>query len=261
MQSLLTPANLKILLGIVLAILPTLIVAFTKYPRVDGALKMLLTLLDNLSFATHADSPGARVKLPMLMRSKSPTIDPPVLAGSNAIRRGFADFDAVLYITGLTALLLIGSGGCAGVGVPDFAAGPSLPLFVDYPSQTHPVQIAQGAGVEGSVGLFQVALGGKQWDLLDLSAQVWGTVDSSSGTPSGSLSIAPMIGTFNNLVAVGIAVPVLNANNGPSLGSGHPIVGFALSLNIPISFGPYSPPVGVSQGAQGYERGGTIYLP
>lgn len=133
------------------------------------------------------------------------------------------------------------------------SAGASLPMLEFQPGQTHPVQFAPGIGAMGAVGFFPIALLGEQWDLLDFSAQVFGSAP-------GALQVAALVGTLNNILAIGAAVPLYDANgNGAFQGALH--VYPVLSLNIPIATGPYSPPTGIEQGALGLRRGGTVYLP
>jgi hypothetical protein len=52
------------------AVLPSLVVALTRYPRASGAVSAALAVLDRLSVLAHSDSPGT-VKLPVI-RSEPP---------------------------------------------------------------------------------------------------------------------------------------------------------------------------------------------
>lgn len=63
-------ANWQSVLAVALAVLPTLIVGFTNYPKVDGVLTIILKILNAFSVASHSDSPGT-FKLP-LVQSKPP---------------------------------------------------------------------------------------------------------------------------------------------------------------------------------------------
>jgi hypothetical protein len=139
------------------------------------------------------------------------------------------------------------------------SSGPSLPML-EFTGATHPVQFAPGLGYELSLGLLQFGLLGQQWDALDLSVQVFGSaLQSPNGDPAGSLQVAACVGTLNNLIAVGAAVPLYGGPSGGAFqGAAH--VYPVLSLSIPIAWGPYSPPVGVTEGPAGLPRGGTLYF-
>lgn len=52
--------------------LPSIIVALSNYPRVDGFLSTLLRILNMFSFLTHADSPHT-IKAPFT-QSQPPTV-------------------------------------------------------------------------------------------------------------------------------------------------------------------------------------------
>jgi hypothetical protein len=132
------------------------------------------------------------------------------------------------------------------------SAGASLPMIEVQSDKLHPVQFAPGLGVEGAVGFFQTEFLGKQWDLLDLSAQLFGDAP-------GSFQAAALVGTLNNMIAIGVGIPLFSSDgSGAFQGAFHAYP--VLSLSIPIALGPYSPPTGVDQGALGLPRGGTLYL-
>lgn len=141
------------------------------------------------------------------------------------------------------------------------SSGPSLPMLEFQPGATHPVAFAPGIGYDLSVGFFQRSLLGKQFDLLDLSVQGFGSATQApNGDPAGSFQVAALVGTLNNVIALGVAVPLFGGPQGGAFqGSWHAYP--VLSLTLPIAFGPYSPPTGIAEGAAGLPRGATIYLP
>jgi hypothetical protein len=63
------------LLAVALVQLPSWIVAATKYPKVDGVLKVLLQILQIFSGLQHSNSPGT-LKFPLTLAA------PPVVLGS-----------------------------------------------------------------------------------------------------------------------------------------------------------------------------------
>lgn len=152
----------------------------------------------------------------------------------------------------LALLALIVAGSARAQVTPIFSAGASLPMLEFAADKTHPVQFAPGLGVEGAVGLFQFAALGHSWDALDLSAQAFGNAP-------GAFQVAALIGTLNNLIAIGAAVPLFASDGSGALqGAFH--VYPVLSLNIPIAFGPFSPPTGIETGPNALPRGGTLFL-
>jgi hypothetical protein len=158
--------------------------------------------------------------------------------------------------TALLAFLLLASSAQAQV----VSSGASLPMLEFQSGNQHPVSFAPGAGYMLSVGFFQEALFGLQWDLLNISAAGFGTALSTpNGAPAGQLQAALEVGTLNNLFAVGAAVP-LYGPDGVGVFQGSFKVYPLLTINIPISWSALSPPVGISSGAQGLPRGGTLYL-
>lgn len=146
-------------------------------------------------------------------------------------------------------------------GAPIFSSGPSLQLVEVSPSNPHPLQLAAGAGYSVALGEGQVAIGGKQWDLLDVSLQVLGSVISPSGGPAGALQVAPMLGTMNDMFAIGPILTPYAADGSGFLQGGRPGTSWGIHLSFPIGLGPYAPPTGIEHGARGLPRGGTLYLP
>ena len=217
----------------------TLITACTPYPRVET---LLHTIVGLLSWVQHWDvgglsAPGLKLRKP---GEKTP-------AGGKPISLG-----AVLFV----ASVLSAHSARADVSL---SSGPSIPML-EFTGSAHPVSFAPGLGYELSLGFFQFAAMGQQWDALNLSAQLFGNaLDAPNGDPAGSLQVAACVGTLNNLIAIGVAVPLYGGPGGGAFqGEGH--VYPVLSLSIPIAFGPFSPPVGVVEGAAGLPRGGTIYF-
>lgn len=139
------------------------------------------------------------------------------------------------------------------------SSGPSLPML-EFTGGTHPVSFAPGIGYELSFGFAQFAWLTQQWDALDLSVQLFGNaLASQNGDPAGSLQVAACVGTLNNVLAIGAAVPLYGGPGGGAFqGSTH--VYPVLSINIPVEWAPYSPPVGIQEGPGGLPRGGTLYL-
>ena len=239
------PAVWKTLLTVFVLLLPSLITGLTKYPRIETGLKLLLLLCERLSVVAHKDIPNATFKLPL---TKSPR---PLMPASQ--RPSIATGGAII---GLLLLVLAATGPARADVV--ISHGPSIPML-EFTGATHPVQFAPGFGYQLSLGLFQFALLNQQWDALNFSAIGFGNVvDAPNGDPSGSCQAALAIGTFNNIVAIGAAVPLFGASSGVFQGQFH--VYPMLSINIPLSFTPLTPPVGYTPGPRGLPRGGTIYL-
>ena len=141
-----------------------------------------------------------------------------------------------------------------------WSAGLSLPMLEFQGGATHPVEFAPGAGAMVSVGFLQRALFGQQWDLLDVSATAFGTALSTpGGTTAGQLQLGLEIGTFNNILAIGVATP-LYGPDGIGVFQGSFKAFPLLTINLPIALAPYSPPTGIYQGASGLPRGGTLYV-
>ena len=133
-----------------------------------------------------------------------------------------------------------------------FSAGASLPMIEVQADKLHPLQFAPGLGIEGAVGFFQFEAVGKSWDALDLSVQLFGAAP-------GTFQVAGLVGTLNNLIAIGVAFPLLASDGSGALqGQGHAYP--VLSLSIPISFGQ-APSVPGAPGVEGLQRGGTLFLP
>jgi hypothetical protein len=147
-------------------------------------------------------------------------------------------------------------------GTPVFSHGPSLALTELAPSSIHPFSVANGAGYSATIGMCQFVLGGKSWDLLDVSALALGSVTSPTGNPSGALQLGPQLGTFNNLVGIAALFTPYAADGNGFLQGGRPGTAWGLVLTIPLSFGVTSPPVGVAaNGARAFPRGGTLVIP
>jgi hypothetical protein len=226
-------------LQICLVILPSMITAFTNYPRVDGFLKGFLRFVNIFSVLAHKDSPST-LKAPIV------NSDPPEDKKVVVFTKPSPATPIVLFLLGG---LLFSSHAKAQY----LSVGASLPMMEFQPNNVHPVQFAPGLGVEASLGFYQRAFFGAQWDLLDLSATLFGNAP-------GALQAALSVGTFNDLIFIGAAVPLYTADStqpGAFQGGFHvyPILGGS----IPIEIGPYTPPSGAPKGAQDLVRGGTAY--
>ena len=249
-------AQLLVLVGV----LPTIIVSLTPYPKEQGWAKTLLTILNLFSVASHRDSP--QPLKPPIVQSRPPAVVGSPISSLPKARRGVV----LLEILPLLVLAAVVSQlvGCAAVswGAPAISSGPSVQLVEISPSNPHPVQIAAGAGYSVSLGEAQIAIAGKQWDLLDVSLQAIGAVVAPQGLPAGAIQIAPMIGTLNDTIAVGpIFTPYTAAGAGGFLQGGRPGTAWGVHLTFPIGLGPYAPPTGIEEGPAGLPRGGTLYLP
>lgn len=150
--------------------------------------------------------------------------------------------------------------------------GPTIPLtevrFADplVPGSGPQVEaIAPGAGYEINIGFNQMALGGLQWDMLDL--ELLGFADFGTNHPFQAGSVAIGIGTLNSLVSVVVGTDLVAVANGSQLSGlltgketlGNVFVGLNLSINLGPQ--PTAPPVDTAQGAAALPRGNTIGLP
>ena len=143
-----------------------------------------------------------------------------------------------------------------------WAAGPSVPLMLVEPGAPHPVSIVPGAGLQLSFSDQRLtrAIGGKSWDMLDVTALAFGSlVKSDSGAQFGQLSAALAVCTMSSLVCLGGGKHLLT-NDGIEPGGKGWFIVFALSFNLAIA--PQSPPVGIpsSAGASGLVRANHLYL-
>lgn len=212
------------------AIIATLITAFTNHPQVESVLH---TIQGVLSFFEHADVGG--LKMPFIARVKRP-------ASPNSSIANVVKMAVVLFLLG-------SSQGYA----QTFSAGLSVPLLEFQPGATHPVQFAPGVGVEASLGLFPETIVGMEADLLDISGVLFASAP-------GSMQAAITVGTMNDLICVGAAVPLYtNTGGGAFQGQGHvfPVLGG----NVPFDLGKAPAPdaTGASAGAKP-RRFGTLYL-
>ena len=116
-----------------------------------------------------------------------------------------------------------------------FTAGLSVPLLEFQPGNTHPVAFAPGAGLAAGVGFFPAVILGDTAEMLDISADLFANAP-------GSLQVAVTLGTFNNLICAGVAVPLYSSlGGGAAQGSFnvYPVIGGT----VPIDLG--SPPASV----------------
>jgi len=229
--------NWGTILGIVVAVLPSLIVALTPYPKVEGFAKTVLQVLEVFSVLTHKDSPGT-LKLPLTLAR------PPAIAA--------------LFV------MLAFAGFARAQVAPVISTGPSLSLLEVRSGYTHPVQVAPGLGYQLNLGWLQTEFLGESWDLIDLSFDLYGNVLSNpNGDQATALSISALVCTLNAVFCLGVGTDLLGAN-GSALTGGwtaknnlFPV----LSFSIPVVWGaPTAPPIGVEQGARGLKRGGTVYM-
>jgi hypothetical protein len=131
-----------------------------------------------------------------------------------------------------------------------FSGGASLPMLEFVTKGGQPVSFSPGVGVEGSVGWFQTNILGRQWDLLDLSLQAFGNYP-------GAFQVAALVGTLNNLIGFGVAVPLTSADGtGAFQGSFHAYP--VLSFSIPFAT-TTGTAVTAEQGVATLPRGGTWY--
>lgn len=134
------------------------------------------------------------------------------------------------------------------------SSGPTLPLMELRPGDLHPVSLAAGAGYQVSLTLpgLQKAIGGKAWDLLDLSLMAFGSdISSSSGATFGALSAAAGVCTLSSLLCVGGGHDIITSGSSGWFGL------FAFSFNFGSS--PSYAPAG-AKGAAGLPRGNTLYF-
>lgn len=133
-----------------------------------------------------------------------------------------------------------------------FSAGLSVPLLEFQPGQTHPVAFAPGAGVEASVSFFPTTIDGEEADLLAISGIAFASAP-------GSFQLGLTLGTFNDLLCLGAAVPLYTSTNGGAAqGSFHvyPLLGGNLTFDLG------SPPPELVAGTENpkKKRFGVIYL-
>jgi hypothetical protein len=139
-----------------------------------------------------------------------------------------------------------------GARAQTFSAGLSVPLLEFTEKSAQPVQFAPGAGLEASLGFFEMTLVGESADLLDLSASLFATAP-------GSLQAALTVGTFNNLICAGAAVPLSVAGGGGAFQGSfnvYPIIGGS----IPFELGSAAPALAAGTQGSKSRRFGTIYF-
>lgn len=177
--------------------LPSIIVALTPYPKVDGFLKKLLQALNVVSLLTHKDSPGT-LKPPFVQSQPPGIIGQPV---------------SVAPVAKVVVFALLFLAGSARAQV--FSQGPSLAFMEIRPGYDHPVQVAAGAGYQLSLGFFQNTslIQGAEVDLLDVGFTVYGSaVSAPAGSIAGTLGFALFVGTLNEVLGVGIGEDMLSSN-------------------------------------------------
>ena len=231
-------------LPVLIAALPSLIVALTPYPKEASWAKTLLTILQALSVLQHKDSPGT-LKLPFTL------CKPPAVVGtalktradtSSKSKAGFIAFGLLLFLA-------------KPAHAQSFSAGLSVPLLEFPIGQTHPIAFAPGLGLEASVGFFQTTLLGESADMLVVSGLLFANAP-------GAMQVAATLGTFNNLICVGVAVPLYGVGGlGALQGSfnAFPVLGG----NIPFDLGA-APGTGSGTATLGAAKAarkfGTVYL-
>jgi hypothetical protein len=250
-----------------IAALPSIIVAATPYPKVDGALKKLLQVLNIFSVLTHSDSPST-LKAPFT-QSAAPSVIGQTVTTVTAVTavpppKGFVSLWLALAIATFCALF----SGHAKAWSPScstltFTHGLSLGMTEISPAQPNPVQLAPGLGYMGSVGICQTAILGNSYSLIDVGLTAMGTLISPAGVQAGELQIGPTIGFLNNMVAVSfLTSPVTTTSTGWAQGGKFADdVGIGLTLNFPFNLGPTSPPVGIpANGPLALPRGNVFDL-
>jgi hypothetical protein len=96
-----------------------------------------------------------------------------------------------------------------------FSQGPSIALMEVRPGYDHPVQVAAGVGYQLSLGFFQSTnlIRGAEVDLLDVGFSLYGSATSTpAGAISGNLGFALLVGTLNEVVAIGVGEDMLSSN-------------------------------------------------
>lgn len=199
-------------LGIAIAALPSLITALTAYPRVDGALKEVLQFLNLFSILVHKDSPST-LKAPF-------TFSKPPLGAT--VRYGHVG----PTVAAVFLFCLVNLNGCAGVAwnSPVFTAGPTVSPIEEVTLKTS--KTATTAGFSECVGLGQFEAVEHEWDSVDLCAVEVGGIVNAAGTP-GVLQLGPEIGTFNNILGVGLLFTPYTADGQGFFQGGGP--GFAVA--------------------------------
>jgi hypothetical protein len=228
------------------AALPSIIVAATPYPRVSAVLKKISWLLNLFSVLTHKDSPNT-IKAP-LTQSK-----PPVVVGQTVTTTiATTSIVGAALIFGLLTM-------SAPAQAQVISSGPSLSFMEIRPGFPNPVQVAAGAGYQLSFGFFQTnqLLQGTEVDLLDVGGAIYGSVVSNqAGASAGSLGMSLFVGTFNEVLAIGIGEDILSSNGGVFT---TPPYGLLMFNPLRIALG--SPPsVTGAPGVTGARRWATEYL-
>jgi hypothetical protein len=204
-----------------------------------SALGLLKQLLDRASIHTNSDSPGT-LKLPFTRSAPPAIVGAPVQGSSGQVPIGKIGAIAI-------ALLVAGS-----ASAQTFSAGLSVPLLEIQPGNTHPVEFAPGAGAQANLGLFPETIAGEEADMLVFGAALFASAP-------GALQVAALVGTFNNIVCIGLAVP-LYASDGSGVTQGSFHVYPVLGGQIPFDLGS-APEPSVAGAAGGKPRRfGTIYL-
>jgi hypothetical protein len=255
-----------VLIPLALLVVNDLKNALSTYPKAETVLGILSDLL---SWHQNSDSPGT-LKLPFTRSTNPRKPDKPstavvgnggAVAGvklekpSAEIATPNPSHKAVRVLITLASVFIAET-----ASAQVLSTGATLPMLEFQSDNTHPVQFAPGAGAMLSLGLLQTGLGGQQWDLLDFSVSLFGTaLATPTGAPAGQLQFGLEVGTLNNIIAVGAATP-LYGPDGIGVFQGSFKVYPLLTLNLPVSLAPYSPPVGIAEGPAGLPRGGTLYL-
>jgi hypothetical protein len=152
-----------------------------------------------------------------------------------------------LKVVAFAALLVAGS-----ARAQTFSAGLSVPLLEIQPGQAHPVVFAPGAGLQANLELFPVTIGGETANLLDFGAALFASAP-------GAMQIAALVGTFNDIVCIGAAVPLYSSDgSGAFQGAFHvyPVIGGS----IPFDLGSAPEVVSDSVADQKPRHFGTLYL-
>lgn len=256
----------------------------TSILMVCGAVYALLMVLDKMFQAAKALLPNNKTiakienalsflasRWPQALETPETSADAPVpiedpihlIAHSNAIQgppKGFISIRLAFLIVALGAVYgsVFGCATASSVtwGNPTFGTGPSVGLFEVTPANTHPVQIAPGAGWQASLEEGHVTIAGAQYSLLDVSALALGSVVSpAGGGPAGQLQVGGLVSTLNESLGIAPLCTPYTASNGGFLQGGRP--GFTLGLVIsPVTLGQVLLETGLLSGSKPHR--GTI---
>jgi hypothetical protein len=225
--------------------LPSIIVALTPYPKVDGFLKNCLKLLNVVSLLTHKDSPGTLK--PPFVQSQPPVAIPPIplgVATQSAPRT--AGFVSLMWLAVL-CLLSLCLGGCAAVSwnQPVFYYGPTVVPFEEVSIGSKNAQPATAGGIGATIGLGQYEMVGHEWDIIDTGPLALGGLVPGGNGPAGQLQLGWKVGTLNGLANAVVALDCIDSGSNGVCQGGNPhgvILGGSLDIQALVAyFGSASP--------------------